>query len=323
MQADLSIRACITAVAIGICAPTIAQDYPVRPVRIVVPFPAGGPNELAARPFTPKLSEWLGQPFVFDFRPGANAIVGTEVVAKSPPDGYTLLVVSTAFTINPSSYAKLPYDTLRDFIPVSPLARSDIVFLVNPIVPAKTIKEFVALARARPGKLNFASTGTGGGPHLGGEMLKLAAKIDMVHVPYKGAAPALTDVIGGHVDSMFIGAAPAVPQIRAGKVRAIGVASPKRAAALPDVPTFDESGFSKFEVDSRYGIAAPAGTPATIVARLHAAIAKAGASPDVKERLNAFGLEPEILAQQEYANQLRDDIEKWRKVVIAAKIKPQ
>ena len=307
---------------LAMAAGAAAQDYPVRPVRVVVPFPAGGPNDLAARPIAQKLQEFLGQPFVLDFRPGANGIVGNETVARAAADGYTLLVVSTAFTINPSSYAKLPYDTLRDFTPVSPLAKSDIVFLVNPIVPARSVKEFVALARARPGKLNFASTGTGGAPHLGGEMLKLAGNIDMVHVPYKGASPALTDVIGGHVDSMFIGAAPAIPQIRAGKVRAIGVASPQRAPSLPEVPTFEESGFARFEVDSRYGLVAPAGTAAAIISRLNAAIAKAGANADVKERYRASGLEAYTKSPQDYANQLREDIAKWRKVVVAAKVKP-
>ncbi|RPI38736.1 MAG: tripartite tricarboxylate transporter substrate binding protein [Betaproteobacteria bacterium] len=313
----------ILVLALAMAAGAAAQDYPVRPVRIVVPFPAGGPNDLAVRPIAQKLQELLGQPFVLDFRPGANGIVGNEVVARAPADGYTLLVISTAFTINPSSYAKLPYDTVRDFTPVSPLAQSDIVFLVNPIVPARNVKEFVALARAHPGKLTFASTGAGGGPHLGGEMLKLAAKIDLVHVPYKGAAPALTDVIGGHVDSMFIGAAPAIPQVRAGKVRAIGVASPRRAASLPEVPTFEESGFKQFEVDSRYGLAAPAGTPAAVITRLNAEIAKAGATAEVKERYSASGLEAYSKSPQEYAKQLRDDIAKWRKVVVAAKLKPQ
>ena len=303
--------------------PSLAQDYPVKPVRTVIGFPPGGPNDLAMRPMAQKLTELLGQPFIIDYRPGANSIIGAELVAKSPPDGYTLFFISTAFSINPSSYAKLPYDTLRDFVPISPISKSDIVFVVNPVVPARSVKEFVALAKSRPGKINYASSGTGGALHLGAELLKLVAGIDMVHVPYKGAAQALTDVIAGHVDSMFIAAPPAIPQVKAGKVRALAVASARRAAALPDTPTFDEAGWPNFRVDSRYGLVAPAGTPAAHIAKLNAAIAKAAASPEIKERYAAAGLEPVHTPQQEFVAYLRDDIAKWRKVVAVAKLTPQ
>lgn len=300
-----------------------AQDYPTKPVRTVIGFPPGGPNDLAMRPMAQKLQELLGQPFLVDYRPGANSIIGAELVAKSPPDGYTLLFISTAFTINPSSYAKLPYDTVRDFVPVSPISKSDIVFVVNPVVPTRNVKEFVALAKSKPGKINYASSGAGGALHLGAELFKMVTGIDMVHVPYKGAAQALTDVIAGHVDSMFVAAPPAIAQIKAGKVRALAVASGQRAAALPDVPTFEEAGWPKFRVDSRYGLVAPAATPMANIAKLNAAIAKAAASAELKERYAAVGLEPVHSSQQEFASYVRDDIVKWRKVVAAAGLTPQ
>ena len=312
----------MTFVALMSC-PVLAQEYPSKLVRIIVSFAPGGPNDLSVRPVAQKLQEILGQPFIIDYRAGANGIIGTELVAKSPPDGYTLLVISSSFTINASAYAKLPFDPVRDFAPVSSIAVSDIVFLANPTVPARTIREFVALAKSRPGKLNYGSSGNGGSLHLGGELLKLTARIDMVHVPYKGAALALTDVVGGHVDSMFISAPGAIAQIRAGKVRPLAVASARRAASLSDVPTFAEAGYAGVQVDTRYGIIAPAGTPTPTVNRLQTAIAKALGTSDLRERYNALSLEPSGSTPQEFAAYLRDDIAKWRKVISAAKLPPQ
>jgi tripartite-type tricarboxylate transporter receptor subunit TctC len=304
-------------------APVHAQDYPTKPVRIILGFAAGGPNDLATRGIGQKLQEILGQPFVVEPRPGANGLIAAELVAKAPPDGYTLLTISSSFTINPSAYAKLPFDTLKDFAAVSPIAVGDILFVVNPVVPARTVKEFVALARAKPGKLNFASSGAGGTLHLGAELLKQITGIDIVHIPYKGAVPALTDVIAGHVDSMFVAAPPAIPLIKAGKVRALGVASARRSPALPEVPTFDESGYPKFEVDARYGIVAPANTPAAVIGKLNDAVAKAAASSDIKDKFAAFGLAPLHTLASEYTSYLRADVAKWRKVVAAAKLPPQ
>ena len=324
MSKRLFIRAMVLAwLPAGAVLPAAAQEYPTKPVRTIIGFPPGGPNDLAMRPMAQKLQEILGQPFVIDYRPGANSIIGAELVSKSPPDGYTLFFISTAFTINPSSYAKLPYDTLRDFAAVSPICKSDIVFVVNPVVPARTVKEFVALAKAKPGRINYASSSTGGALHLGAELLKMSAKIDMVHVPYKGAAPALSDVIAGHVDSMFIAAPPAIPQVKAGKVRALGVASARRAPALPDTPTFEEAGIPGFRVDSRYGLVVPAATPPANIAKLNAAIAKAAASPELRERYAAAGLEPVHTPQADFTAYIRDDIAKWRKVVAAAGLTPQ
>jgi len=300
-----------------------AQDYPAKAVRIIVPFAPGGPNDLVVRPLAQKLHELLGQPFIIDYRAGANGIIGTELVAKSPPDGYTLLVVSSSFTINTSTYAKLPFDPLRDFAPVSSIATSDIIFVVNPTVPVRNVKEFVALAKSRPGKINYASSGNGGSLHLGAELLKMTAGIDMVHVPYKGAALALTDVIGGHVDSMFISAPGAIAQLKAGKARVLAVASARRAHSLPDTPTFAETGYPQVRVDTRYGILAPAATSPAIITRLQAAIAKALGTQEVRERYTALGLDPSAMSAQDYAAYLREDVVRWRKVVAAAKIPPQ
>ena len=236
-------RVAILLAATLIAAHAFAQEYPAKPVRLIVPFAAGGPNELAARPVAAKLQEVFGQPFVIDYRTGANGMIGSEYVAKAPPDGYTLLVISSSYTINAAISKSLPFDPVRDLVAVSSIATSNILLVVNPTVPAHSLKEFVALAKAHPGKLTYGSSGTGGSLHLGGVLLSLHAGIQMLHVPYKGASLALTDVMGGHVDSMFIAASAALPQIKGGRVRALAVASPHRAAALPEVPTAAEAGF--------------------------------------------------------------------------------
>ena len=297
-----------------------AQEYPSKPVRIIIAFAAGGPNDVVMRPVALKLQELLGQPFVIDYRAGANGVIGTDYVAKSPPDGYTLLAVSSSFPVNASVSARLPFDPVRDFAGVGSLATSNIIFVVNPTVPARSVKEFVALARARPGKLTYASSGAGGSLHLATELLSLTSGIQMVHVPYKGAGPAVTDVIGGHVDSMFVAAPVAIPQIKAGRVRVLAVASPGRAPSMPEVPTFAEGGFPKIEVDSRYGLLAPAATPREAIAKLNGAILKALAVNEMRERYEAMGLEVAGSTPQEYGNYLRDEIAKWRGVVAAAKL---
>jgi tripartite-type tricarboxylate transporter receptor subunit TctC len=305
------------------CSVAIAQDYPARPIRIIVGFSAGGPNDLAVRPIAQKLYEMLGQPVVIDYRTGANGIIAGDLVAKAPPDGYTLLTTASAFTINPSIYAKLPFDLLKDLAPISLIANSDIVFVTNPRVPGRTLQEFVALAKTRAGDITYGSSGIGSSLHLGGELLKLAANIRMLHVPYKGAAPAMADIIGGHLDAMFIPLPPAIPHVTAGKLRALGMASLKRAAGLPDVRTFIELGYADFVVDSSYGLMAPAGTPRAVIEKLNAAVAKATQMPDLKERYAGLGLEPLSNTIEQYAEYLRNDIEKWRKVAISAKVEPQ
>ena len=300
-----------------------AQEFPAKAVRIIVPFAPGGPNDLAVRPVAQKLYEFLGQPFVIDYRAGANGILGCDLVSKAAPDGYTMVVISSSFSINSSTYAKLPFDPVRDFAPVGSLATSDIIFIVNPTVPVRSVKEFIALAKANAGKLTHGSSGTGGSLHLGAELFKQTAGINMVHIPYKGASLALTDVIGGHVDSMFISAPGAVAQIKAGKVRVLAIASGRRMRALPDAPTFAEVGYPDVVVDTRYGLLAPAGIPPAPLARLEAAIAKALATPEIREQYATLSLDPAPMSPPEYAGFLREEIQRWRKVVAAAKLQPQ
>jgi tripartite-type tricarboxylate transporter receptor subunit TctC len=311
------------AAALCACAAAQAQEYPIKPVRVMVGFAPGGPADLVVRPYAQKLHELYGQPMVIDYRAGANGVIASEVVAKSPPDGYTLLATTSSFSLNPVTFAKLPFDTVRDFAPVTLTASSDIAFMVNPVVPAKSVKEFIAVAKARKPPLTYASSGAGGSLHLGAEMLKLAAGIDMLHVPYKGASLAMADVIGGHVDVLFISVPPAIPQVKAGKLRALGTASPKRARGLPDVPTFNELGYTDFEVDSKYGLVAPAGTPRDVLNKLSAGAMKASQSADLRERYALLGLDPLASTPEQYADYVRQAISRWRKVVAAAKIPPQ
>ena len=298
-----------------------AQDYPSKPTRIVIAFTAGGPNDAAMQPLAQRLRELLGQPFVMDYRPGANGTIGADHVAKSAPDGYTLLAGSSSFPVNASVLKNLPFDLARDFAGVGSVATSHIVFVVNPTVPARSIKELIAIAR--PSLLSYASSGTGGSLHLAGELLALAAGVKMLHVPYKGALPALTDVIGGHVDSMFVAAPVAMPHARAGRVRVLAIASPRRAAMLPDVTTFAEAGFPKVVVDSRYGLLAPAATPRETITRLNAAIGKALGTSEMRERYEAQGLEVATGTPQAYGDYIREEIARWRDVVAAVKLPPQ
>jgi tripartite-type tricarboxylate transporter receptor subunit TctC len=300
-----------------------AQAYPAKPVKVMVAFAAGGPIDLVARPVSQKLGEALGQSFIVDYKPGANGIIGSEFVAKSAPDGYTLLVFSPAHTINPSTQKSLPYDTLKDFAGVSPLARTDVVLVVNNNLPVKNVKELVALAKQRPGKLNFASSGTGGSLHLGGELLKVSAGIDMTHVPYKGASPALMDVVAGVADLAFIAAPPAVPIIKSGKVRLIAVSGRKRATTFPDTPTVEEQGFPKFEVTSGYGIVVPGATPQAAISRLNGALEKILASAEIHQIFAGMGLEPWYLKSEELQAWLREDTEKWQRVTRAIKYQPE
>ena len=322
MRAGHTAYTCMTLAAL-LCGSAGAQEYPVKPVRVIVAFAPGGPADLVVRPYAQKLHEFYGQPLVIDYRAGANGVIGADLVAKAPPDGYTLLATTSSFSMNAVTYAKLPFDTLKDFAPVSLTAGSDIAFMVNPVVPARTVKEFIAIAKSRKSPMTYASSGAGGSLHLGAELLKLAAGIDMLHVPYKGAAPAMADVIGGHVDVMFISVPPALPQVKAGKLRALGTASPKRARGLPEVPTFAELGYADVDIDSKYGLIAPAATPREVINKLAAGVAKAAQSADLKERYAGLGLEPLSSTPEQYAEQVRNAITRWRKVVAAAKITPQ
>jgi tripartite-type tricarboxylate transporter receptor subunit TctC len=300
--------------------PVKAQDYPVKPIRAVVGFAPGGPADLVVRPVADKLYELLGQPIVVDYRPGANMAIASELVAKAAADGYTLLATTSAFTMNPVTHAKLSFDTLRDFIPISQTANSDFTLVINPGVPALTLVQFIQVAKSSPNKLTYGSSGNGGSLHMAGEMLKLAAGIKMLHVPYKGASLAMADVLGGHVDLMFISVPPAIVMIQAGKLRALATASLKRARGLPQVPTFIESGYADFTVDASYGLAAPVNTPKEIVMKLSHAVAQAVQSSDLKLRYANLGLEPISSTPEQYADFVRRDIAKWRKVVSSARL---
>jgi tripartite-type tricarboxylate transporter receptor subunit TctC len=299
-----------------------AQPYPAKPVRIVSPFAPGGPTDLLSRPVGARLHEMLGQPFVLDYKAGAAGAIGAEYVARSAPDGYTVLVITGSFSVAPATSAALPYDTLKDFTGIAPLARGHSVLVVHPRLPVKDMKDLVALARTQPGKLNYASSGAGSIIHLGMERLKLAAKIDMLHVPYKGVAPAMQDLMGGYVDLMFVGASPSIGHIRSGKLRVIAVAGPQRSSAFADIPTTSEMGYPGVEISSNYGFIAPAATPRAIVARLNEAVSRALTHADVVRAYGAFGVEPWIDSAERYTAWIAEDVSRWYAVTRTIKFQP-
>ncbi len=297
--------------------------YPVRPVRLVVPFAAGGNTDITARAIGAKLSEVFGQQIVVENRPGGATNIGTELVAKAPADGYTMLMGGATNAINMSTQAKPPYDTLRDLAPVILCVKGANVLSLHPSVPARNLKELIALAKARPGQLNFASSGLGSSNQMAGELFKVMAGINIVHVPYKGNAPAITDTVGGHIEMMFSGVPAIVPHIQSGRLRAIAIGSLKRFTAIPEVPTFDESGVKGYEATTWFGLMAPVRTPKDIVARWNSEVGKILASPDLKGRFINEGLEPMGGTQEEFERFIRTEIEKYAKVVKAVGLKPQ
>jgi tripartite-type tricarboxylate transporter receptor subunit TctC len=309
----------IVLASLGPTANALAQGYPGKPLRLIVPFAAGGTGDVLGRLIASKLSEGLGQAVVVEFKPGAGTTLGTDFVAKSPPDGYTILLsASTTMSINASLYSKLPYDTLKDLAPVSLLASIPNMLVANPALQANTVQELIALAKARPGKLNYASPGSGTTPHLAGELFKTAAGIDMVHVPYKGAGPAIVDVLGGHVSMLFDNIPSVQPQVSSGKMKAIAVTSAKRSPAMPNVPTFAESGLTGFEANSWWAILAPAGTPKETIARLNAEVVKALRNTDIRERFFSLGAEPAPSTPEECGAHIRAEIGKWSVIVKAS-----
>ena len=298
-----------------------AQTFPAKPVRLVVPFAAGGSTDIIARVLGQKLNEMWGQPVLVDNRAGGSTVIGTEIVAKAPPDGHTLLVTPAPFTIVPSLAPRLPYDPHKDFEPITLINTTPLVVVVNPGVPAKSIKELVALAKAKPGVLNYGSSGSGGSNHLAGELFNAMAGVRMVHVPYKGNAPALTDLIGGHVDVVFNGLTSALPFIKSGKLRALGMTSLNRSATLPEVPTLDEAGLKGFQAVAWNGLIAPARTPKAVIDRINADVLKVIRAPELIEKLKAEGSDPVGSTVGEYSKFLRDEIAKWNKVIRMANIK--
>ena len=301
-----------------------AATYPTRPIRIIDPFPPGGPSDIVNRAINQRFSEALGQPVVIDNRAGAAGIVGTEIVAKAAPDGYTLLLgPSGALTIQPTLNPKLPYDPQRDFEPVSQLTSGPQVIAVNPGVPAKSVQELVALAKAKPGQLNYASGGAATANHLAMELFKLAAGVDVVHLPYKGTGPALTAVLGGEAQMIISALLAALPHVKSGKLRALAVTSTTRSTAVPDLPTASESGLPRFETSSWHGVLVPAKTPRAIITQLHAVLVKTLNAPDVRERLTTQGLNVVASTPQEFAAHIKSETAKYARVIKAAGIKAE
>ena len=312
-----------SAVALAWPAASPAQDYPSKTVRFIVPFGAGGPADVFARQLAQYLSEGLKQSFVVEDRPGAGSIIGSDMVAKSPPDGYTLLVMSNTHTVNESLIPNKPFQLMRDFVPVAAINYSDLVMVIHPAVPAKDLKEFIALAKSKPGQLNYASSGAGTPYHMAGALFKALSGTNLVHVPHKASGEMRSSVIGGHVQMGFDAITTMASTVKSGQVRALGTSASKRSTVLPDVPTIAEAGVPGYESTIWIGIVAPAGTPKAIVDKLNAEINKAINRPDVKAAWDKQGAVPLAMSPAEFDAYLRKDIEKWAKVVKDAGIKPQ
>jgi tripartite-type tricarboxylate transporter receptor subunit TctC len=297
-----------------------AGVYPSKPIRLIVPFSPGGSADNLARTMQTPLGAALGQPIVIDNRGGASSVIGTELAARATPDGYTLLLITTTFTVNPSLIKKLPYDTVADFTPMSLAVSQANILAVHPAVPAKSVKELVAYAKSKAGHVTYASGGSGSSPHLSGELFRLVAGIEATHVPFKGSGPGVTALLGGQVTMMFAGPLTFEQHIKAGKIRALAVADSKRSSVLPDLPTMAEAGYAGVETGTWYGFLGPAGTPPSIVRTVHEAIVKAMAQPSLKSRLLAQGVDIVGAGPSEFAKIIREEVDKWNKLVKRAGI---
>lgn len=318
----------LTWILLGVAAGAYAtsaypQTYPTKPIRFIVPFPPGGGNDIVGRIVAQRLAEALGQSIVVDNRGGAGGTIGTDLAAKAPPDGQTMLINNISLAVNATLFPKLPYDTLKDLAPVMMIGRQPNILVVHPSVPAKTVKELLALARAKPRQLNYGSGGVGTASHLSTELLKLMAKVDLVHVPYKGLGPALTDLMGGQVQLIISTMASALPQIKAGKLRPLAVTTAQRSVFFPEVPTMDEAGVRGYEFNTWYGLLVPSGTPRAIIDRLNKETTKVLESPAVKEQFAPQGLEAAPTSPEEFGAYLKSEVEKWGKVVRASGAKPE
>jgi tripartite-type tricarboxylate transporter receptor subunit TctC len=300
----------------------MAQDYPTRPVRMIIPFPPGGSNDVVGRLIAIKLGDRLGKQVVVDNRSGAGGVIGTEVVAKSPPDGYTLLIISMAHAVNPWLY-KLNYDPIKDFAPVGLLAKGANVLVVHPSLPVRSIADLIALAKKQPGDLQYASAGIGSFQHLGGELFKLMAGVDILHVPFKGGGPALVDVVGGHTKVMFSSMVQTVPHIHSGKLRALGTGGPRRSPVLPDVPTIAEAGVSNYEAVNWWGLVAPVGTPQAIIDKLNTELLAVQNAPEVQKQFALEGGEPVPMKPAVFGAYMVSEMNKWEKVVKQGGIKAE
>ena len=309
-----ALRVALAAAVLG-CAAAAAQTYPAKPIRVVVPFGAGGPADIYARYLGQHVQATLGQPFVVENRPGAGSIIGTDVVAKSAPDGYTLLLMSNTHTVNESLVPKKPFALMKDFVPVAPINSSDLLLVVHPSLPVKSVKEFVALAKSKPRGLNYASSGNGTPYHMAGELFKALAGVDIVHVPHKGSGEARTSTMSGQTEMMLDAITTMAPIAKGGKVRALATSGLKRSTVMPDVPTISEAGVKGYEATIWLGIMAPAGTPRAIAERLNAEVIKVVNRPDVKKAWGEQGAEPMTMNVSEFEKYLHADIAKWAKVV--------
>jgi tripartite-type tricarboxylate transporter receptor subunit TctC len=306
-----------------IAADAQAQSWPTRPVRIVVPSPPAGGTDIVARVMAEHFSKAFKQQFFVENRPGAGNMIGIEAVARAAPDGYTLLMTASTLSLNSVLYKKVSYDPIKDFAPITLAATAPNVLIVNPSIPAKTLPEFIALAKQQPGKLTYGTPGIGTSPHMCMELFKSLAGVDLQHIPYRGTVPALTDVISGQINAMFSTALAAKPQIEAGKVRAFGVSTSTRSGALPEIPSIAEAGLPGYEAVQWYGFLAPAGTPPAIITQLNAESMKALNSTEMKEKLAHDGAEPAPTTPEAFAAHIRSELDKWRKVAKAAGIEPQ
>lgn len=323
-RALLAAMAVLCGAAVPAMSAIAAEAFPSRPIRLIVPFTPGGTTDILARLVAQKAGETLGQPMVVENRPGAGGNIGAEAAARSAADGYTLVMGTLGTQVtNQFIYPRMPYDSAKDFAPVTLVANSPNVLLVNSTLPANSIGELIALARHEPGKINYASTSTGGSPHLSGELLSMMAGVRMQHVPYKGAAPAMTDLLAGQVNLMFDNLPSALAQIQGGKIKALAVTGAKRASVLPSVPTVRESGLPDYEVNSWFGLLAPAGTPPERVRQLQQAVDKVLAMPDVRKRIQELGAEPGGEGSAAFAAQIKADTDKWARVIRSAGIKAQ
>ena len=292
----------------------VAQSYPTKPIRIIVGYPAGGPTDMIARTVAQKLSPALGQQVIVDNRPGASGMIGAELAVKAPPDGYTLLTVPITYAVTPSVFPKMPYDAEKDLAPVALVAAAPFILVVHPTLPVKTVKDLIALAKSRPGQINYASASAGGMPHLAGELFNIMAGVKLTHIPYKGAAPATIDLLAGQVSLMFNNMLSAMPHVKSGKLRAVAVTSAKRSSAVPELPTVAET-IPGFEASGWYGAFAPAATPREIIAKLNGEINRLMRQPDVAQRFAGDGVEAVTMTPAEFGTYLHSEIVKWGKVV--------
>ena len=305
---------------LALTAPVVADDYPNRPVRLIIPFPPGGSNDVVGRVIAQHLGEGLGKQIIVDNRGGAGGVIGTDAAAKAAPDGYTIAVISLAHAVNPWLY-KLPYDPIKAFVPVGVMAKGPNVLSVNPEFPVKSVKELVALAKQKPGDIQYASAGVGSFQHLGAELFKLQAGVDMLHIPFKGGGPAMIDVMGGHTKVIFSSLVQTTPHIKSGKLRPLGVGGTQRSAVLPDVPTIAEAGVPGYAAENWWGLVVPAGTPAAIVARLHKELTAAQDNPEVKKYFDREGASIVKMSSAEFGAFMQSEMDKWGRVVKEGKIK--